>query len=377
MIDLFKVTHYPTEWKKMAANENENKNFSVVLVKQGDIQYQNRPIPTPKPNEAQVNVKVTGICGSDVHYWQHGRIGDFILKAPMVLGHESAGIVSAVGKDVKDLKVGDHVAIEPGVPCRVCELCKGGKYNLCPDMKFAATPPYDGTLTNYFTIASDFCHPLPSHVSLEEGALVEPLAVAVYCVVDRSNIKPGDRVIVFGAGPIGLLVSAVAKASGASHVTIVDINQSRIDFARTYSGNSHVLLERHQPGEDSITYSRRTAGYIVDGGGRADVTIDCSGAETCVQMGIYVTKSGGTLLLVGMGGLVSSLPLADAAIREVDVRGTFRYANSYGRAIRLIECGAVDVKPLITHRYALDKSVEAFELVRDGRDGVVKLQIHG
>lgn len=223
-----------------------------------------------------------------MHYWQHGGIGSFQLKEPMILGHESAGVVAALGPNVKNLKVGDRVALEPGVACRMCDQCKSGRYNLCYEMSFAATPPVDGTLCNYYKHAADFCFKLPDHVSLEEGALIEPLSVGIHAA-RRGNITSGSRVFIFGAGPVGLLCAAAAKAAGAGHVTIADLVPSRLEFAKNYYTDSQVLLQRAQPGEPNMEYSRRMVSAILETEELADAVIDCTGAETCVQMSVLAS----------------------------------------------------------------------------------------
>lgn len=190
------------------------QNLSFILKKPNDVEFAERPVPElPTPHDVLVAVNYTGICGSDVHYWQHGAIGHFAVKDPMVLGHESAGTVIQVGSAVKFLVPGDRVALEPGYPCRRCDGCLAGRYNLCPDIIFAATPPYDGTLTGFWAAPADFCYKLPEHVSLQQGALIEPLAVAVH-IVKQAGISPGTSVVVMGAGPVGLLCAAVARSFG-------------------------------------------------------------------------------------------------------------------------------------------------------------------
>ncbi|KAI9493956.1 chaperonin 10-like protein [Zychaea mexicana] len=351
-------------------------NQCVVLREKHNIVLENRPIPELGLGDVLINVKATGICGSDIHYWLHGGIGDFQLKAPMILGHESAGIVADVGPGVKHLKVGDRVALEPGVACRLCDQCKSGRYNLCPEMSFAATPPIDGTLCNYYKHAADFCFKLPDHVSLEEGALIEPLSVGIHSA-RRANIKSGDRVIVFGAGPVGLLCAAAAKAAGAGHVTIADLVPSRLEFAKTYYTDSQVLLQRPNAGEPNMEYSRRMTQEILKTEELADAVIDCTGAETCVQMSVLLSKNGGSVVLVGMGGSVQALPISEISSREVDIKGIFRYCNTYATAVKMLASGIIDVKPLITHSYPLSDSVEAFKHVKEGRDGAIKVQIIG
>ena len=181
------------------------QNLSFVLQEPGKVEFEDRPVPTIEDaNQVIINVRWTGICGSDIHFWVEGAIGDLVVKSPMVLGHESAGIVTAVGEKVTTLKVGDRVCMEPGIPCRVCARCKEGRYNLCPEMRFAATPPIDGTLAKYYRLPEDFCYKLDESMSLEEGALIEPLSGALHAV-RQANVKPGNSIVIFGAGPMGLL----------------------------------------------------------------------------------------------------------------------------------------------------------------------------
>ena len=260
-----------------------------MLKAKNEIVYEDRPIPElPSPYDVIVKPRWTGICGSDVHYWVEGRIGHFVVESPMVLGHESAGIVHSVGDKVTTLKVGDPVAMEPGVPCRRCIRCKEGKYNLCPDMRFAATPPYDGTLARYYALPEDYCYKLPEGMSLEEGALIEPTAVAVH-ITRQAAVKPGDSVVVFGAGPVGLLCCAVAKAYGATKIVTVDINDERLQFALKFAATTSFKSARVSAEENARNMIRDC-----DLGPGADIIIDASGAEPCIQTAIHALRMGGT-----------------------------------------------------------------------------------
>ncbi|KAM7435641.1 hypothetical protein ABFA07_014434 [Porites harrisoni] len=343
-------------------------NLSAVLRKVDDLCLEERPVPQPGKGEVQIAMYAVGICGSDVHYWKKGRIGDFILKAPMVVGHESSGTVSAVGEGVTDLKVGDRVAIEPGYSCRTCSFCKEGRYNLCPDMKFAATPPYDGSLCRYYVHPADFCFKLPNHVSFEEGALLEPLSVAVHAC-NRAGITMGSKVLVCGAGPIGLVNLMTAKACGATTVTITDIDEGRLNKAKELGADYIIKVD---PSKDSKDLANR----VKDCMGPADQSIECSGAEASFHTAIHATKSGGTLVVVGMGKPEVKFPIVDALVREVDIRGIFRYVNCYPKALALVASGAVNVKPLVTHHFKLEQSLEAFETSRTGAGGAIKVMIH-
>lgn len=200
-------------------------NVSYVLQEIEKTVFEDRPVAELQPNEVRVNIRQTGLCGSDCHYKSHGRIGDFVLRAPMVLGHESSGVVTAVGAAVTDRKVGDRVALEPGVPCCACARCLRGDYNQCEKLVFAATPPYDGTLATYYNLHAAFAHPIPDAMSLEAASLMEPLSVAVHAAVSRGGVRALENVLVFGAGPVGLLAAAVARAYGAKRVYVPLLTQ--------------------------------------------------------------------------------------------------------------------------------------------------------
>lgn len=261
-----------------------------------------------------VNVKYTGICGSDVHYWQHGAIGHFVVKEPMVLGHESSGIVTGVGDAVTTLKVGDRVCMEPGIPCRRCVRCKEGVYNLCPDMAFAATPPIDGTLAKYYSLPEDFCYKLSDKLSLEEGALMEPLAVGVH-ITRQAGVRPGDNIVIFGAGPVGLLCGAVSRAYGARKIVTVDINEERLAFAKQYAATHTVVSQRESP-QDSAARIIAAA----DLGIGADRVIDATGAEPCIQTALHVIRNGGTYVQGGMGKSDINFPIMAVCTKEVTVK---------------------------------------------------------
>ncbi|KAE8381721.1 hypothetical protein BDV26DRAFT_254950 [Aspergillus bertholletiae] len=281
----------------------------------------------------------------------------------MVLGHESAGVVEKIGSQVKTLAVGDRVALEPGVPCRRCTFCKAGKYNLCGDMAFAATPPFDGTLAKYYVLPEDFCYRLPTNVSLEEGAVVEPLSVAVH-LVRQAALQPGQTVVVFGAGPVGLLCCAVARAFGASKVIVVDVQTKRLEFARAYAATGDFL-----PGMDSSPADNairiREENEL---GAGADVVIEASGAEPSVYTGIHVLKPGGTYVQGGMGKEDVKFPITAACTKELLIRGSFRYSSGdYKLAIELIAAGKINVKALITQIFKFEDAPQAFEEVKSGK----------
>ncbi|CAI8049829.1 Sorbitol dehydrogenase, partial [Geodia barretti] len=260
----------------------EDGNLSLVLRGPGDLQLEQRPVPKPARGEVLLGMRSVGICGSDVHYWTHGRIGDFVLTSPMVMGHEASGKVVAVGDGVKDLKPGDRVAIEPGVPCRTCPHCKDGRYNLCPDMRFCATPPVDGSLAQFYCHPADFCYKLPENVSYDEGALLEPLSVGVHAC-RRAGVALGSHVLVCGAGPIGLVCLLTAKACGATSVIITDLDAGRLEVAKKL-GADHVVQVSTR---DSLQLSRIITEQL---GCEPDQSIECSGAEPSIATAIYVRE---------------------------------------------------------------------------------------
>ena len=288
----------------------------------------------------------------------------------MVLGHESAGTVVEVGSDVKSLKKGDRVAMEPGIPCRHCVRCKEGKYNLCPDMAFAATPPYDGTLAKYYVLPADFCYKLPENMSLEEGALMEPLSVAVH-ITKQSGLKQGDTVVVFGAGPVGLLCCAVAKALGAKKVIAVDINTERLEFAKSFAADASFVPEKISAAENAQRL--RDENGLPAG---ADVAIDASGAEPSVQTAIHTLRMGGSYVQGGMGRDEITFPILAACTKELTISGSFRYGpGDYQTAVDLTSSGKIDVKKLISRKVSFDDAEQAFEDVKAGK--AIKVLIEG
>ncbi|KAH8116791.1 xylitol dehydrogenase [Phellopilus nigrolimitatus] len=283
-------------------------NNSFVLKGILDASFEQRPIPELKPDEVLIEVKKTGVCGSDVHFYAEGRIADNIVTQPFTLGHESSGVISKVGTKVTSVKVGDRVAMEPGATCRVCDVCKAGKYQLCADCIFAADHPKDGTLGRYYKLPADLTYKLPEHLTLEDGAMMEPLSVAVHAVSYIAKACVGQNVVVFGCGPIGLLCMAVAKAFGMARIIAIDIVPARLEFAKTYAATDTFLPPLPVQGESKIVYSKRTVAFLREtlgveerGPKSIDLVIDATGSETCIQMGFYVAKIGGTYVQVNIG----------------------------------------------------------------------------
>lgn len=336
-------------------------NLSAILYKKLDLRLEERPIPEPAKGEVQLCMQKVGICGSDVHYWQHGGIGDrFIVTGPMLLGHECSAVVTKVGEGVSHLKVGDRVAIEPHGVCRTCEQCKSGRYNLCPNVFFLATPPDSGALARYHVHGADFVFKLPDNVSFEEGALIEPLSVGLHAC-RRARLAMGHRVLVCGAGPIGLCAMLSAKAFGASAVCVTDIDPKRLEFAKEVGATHTVLIER---GSSEEEVAKKVAETL---GGAPDRTIECSGAQFSVNLGVFATKPGGVFTIVGHGPNKVEFPVVSLVAKEIEIVGSFRYINTWQTAIDMISCGKINVAPLVTHRYTLEETMQAFEMSKSGQ----------
>lgn len=347
-------------------NQRSKCNLTLVLKEKLKMELEQRPLPgKPAPNEVSLATHTVGICGSDVKYWQQGKIGHFVLTKPMILGHETSATVIEIGENVKNLRPGDKVAVEVGLPCSVCARCRAGKYNLCSEMAFAATPPYDGTLTRYFNHPADFCYKLPEAVSLEEGALLEPLAVAVHAC-QRSSIKLGDVVLVCGAGAVGLVSMLSAKAFGAQHVIVTDVLESRLEFARKMGASATVLVERNSKVSDLSNQVRCIADRLKPGSDGIDVVLECSGAESSINLALESTCVGGQIVCIGCQPDTVTVQLSSALMREIDIKSVFRYRNCYPIAMALVESGKINLKPLITHRFRLEQAVEAFEACSRG-----------
>ncbi|HVF09382.1 MAG TPA: NAD(P)-dependent alcohol dehydrogenase, partial [Abditibacteriaceae bacterium] len=315
----------------------------------------------------RIRINKVGICGSDVHYWEHGRIGDFVVREPMILGHECAGTVVEVGARVTHLKPGDRVALEPGVPRLSNAIShyymKRGEYNLCPDIFFFATPPDHGAFCDYVNHPADFCFKLPDNVSLEAGALIEPMSTGIYA----SRVAPivmGDTVVITGAGPIGLVNILTAKAAGAAQVIISDVVPERLQVAL------EVGATRVVPGDAGEL--KEAARSLTDGRG-ADVCIECAGHPSALNACIAAARPGATVVLIGMPpGDTATLNINDLIVREIKLRPIFRYNNTFPTGVNLLASGRVNLQPLISKRFKLSEVPTAFEYVVGNRATCVK-----
>ncbi|XP_013413887.2 sorbitol dehydrogenase isoform X1 [Lingula anatina] len=337
-----------------------DKNLTAILRSVGDLRLEETDIPEPKRGEVQLAMHSVGICGSDVKFWQKGIIGVYVVRNPLILGHESSGTVVALGEGVTSLKVGDRVAIEPGVPCMQCSVCMEGRYNLCDDLTFCATPPDDGTLRRFYCHNAKFCHKLPDNMSFEEGAMMEPFSVGVHAC-RRAQIGPGYTVLITGAGPIGLMVLVAAKAMGATAICITDISESRLEFAKSFGANYTILID---PKDDTEAVADKVK---VAMGCLPRVTVECTGVESGLQLGFHATRPGGIVQIVGIGPPDVTIPLGLAVAKEIDIHTNLRYCNDYPVAIELVSSGQVHIKPMVTHRFNLEQTLEAFEMAKSGQ----------
>lgn len=305
-----------------------------------------------------------------VHYWQHGAIGRYAVEKPIILGHESSGIVVECGKSVKGFAVGDRVVLEPGSTCNTCNHCRSGRYNLCQAVRFAATPPYDGTLAAYYRVPQECCYKLPSHVSLRDATLIEPLSVAVHSSLQAGSMQE-KCVAVFGAGPVGLLCSAVARAFGASTVVTVDVVRSRLASALKHGATHTYQMSSESPERNTVDLLSAAG---VQGG--FDIVLDATGAEPCVNCGIHALTQGGAFVQVGLGKPNLSIPVGQICDKEISFKGSFRYGpGDFQLAIGLLNSHRVKLDGLITHEFSFSEAEDAFKNVA-GRSGI-KSVIYG
>jgi D-xylulose reductase len=339
---------------------------ALVLERKLELSLRDIDLPLEVgPNDVKVKVHTVGICGSDVHYYTHGKIGPFAVNEPMVLGHEASGVVVEVGSKVKNLKPGDRVCMEPGVPDSASRASKLGLYNVDPSVTFWATPPVHGCLAPYVVHPAAFTFKLPDSVSFEEAAMVEPFAVGLQAAA-KARIAPGDLAVVIGAGPIGIMVALAALAGGCSRVLISDLQQTKLDIAARYPGITPVNI-RNEKLVDAV--QRETDNW------GADVVFEASGSPRAFDDIFLLPRPGGCVVLVGMPVEPVSFDVPGAALKETRIETVFRYANVFDRAIAMMGSGKVDLKPLISETFRFEESVEAFERAAEGRPGDVKLQI--
>ena len=339
---------------------------TAVMKAIGKIELEEREIPQPKEGEVLIKIGYVGICGSDVHYFETGAIGDFVVKPPFVLGHEAAGTVVALGEGVDSLKIGDRVAMEPGKTCGHCEFCRTGRYNLCPDVQFFATPPYDGVFQEYVAYDASMCFRLPDNVSLMEGALIEPLAVGFHAA-NQGGAHIGQKAVVFGSGCIGLMCLLALKAEGVTEVYVVDVIDKRLEKAMELGAAGVINSSK----EDAVERIMELAG-----GYGVDLAIDTAGADVTINQGIRMVKPGGTIVCVGYSrsGKVT-LDMSVVLNKEITFRTVFRYRHIYPMAIAAVSSGLINLRNVVTDTFTLDEIQEAMMKSVNDKVNIVKAVI--
>jgi len=328
-----------SEVRKMA-----NKNRCLYLDNKQKLTIESKDIPKPKNGEVLVKIAANGICGSDVHFYHTGRLGNFIVTDPYIPGHEASGTIVACGEGANLYKEGTRVVIEPGIPCGFCRYCKTGRYNLCPDVIFLSAPPINGTFCDYLTINENFVFPIPDSLSFEDAALVEPLAVAIHAI-NRTRIVPGDMGVIVGAGPIGLLTLQAFKAAGGGRVVCIDMIESRLETAQKLGADEIIIPDANTPLQDI-----------------GDMIFETAGSDAATAELFKIAKHGGRVIQIGWPkGNTVDLDVATMMEKELDYIGVNRYANAFETAVTWLSAGRIKTNEIITQRYPFEKSPEAFQ----------------
>ena len=336
---------------------------TAVMLGIGKMGFEEREIPVPKDNEVLVKLEYVGICGSDLHYYETGAIGDYVVEPPFVLGHEPGGTVVEVGKNVKHLKAGDRVALEPGKTCGHCEFCKTGNYNLCPDVVFFATPPVDGVFQEYVAHEADLCFKLPDNVSTMEGALIEPLAVGFHAAM-QGGARAGQTAVVMGAGCIGLVTMMALKAMGVSRVYVVDIMEKRLEKALELGADGVI----HAGQLDAVEELRK----LTNGNG-SDLVVETAGTQVTTVQAIHMAKKGAVIVLVGYSKSGEmTLPMSLVLDKELTFKTVFRYRHIYPMAIDAVAAGKVNLKGIVTDIFTLDEIQKAMDHSVNNKADIVK-----
>ncbi|KAJ6186825.1 hypothetical protein N7519_001733 [Penicillium mononematosum] len=343
-------------------------NPSLQITADQKLKSVDTPVYAPKPGEALVHIKATGICGSDLHFWKTGRIGSLVFEGDCTIGHEASGIVLQCGEG------GDRVAVEPGVPCEHCFLCDEGRYNLCDDVQFAGVYPYEGTMQRYKNHPAKWLHKLPDNVTFAEGALLEPLSVVMHGV-KSAGLSLGRGVVVCGAGPIGLIALAAARASGAHPIVVTDLEPARLAFAKEFVPSCITYeVDRTKDSQGNAEAIRALFGsgeYFAP-----ETILECTGVESSVCTAAYTARRGGTVMVIGVGkAIMNNLPFMHISLAEIDLRFINRYRDTWPPAVACLSGGILDLKKLVSHRFPLEKAQDALHLCADTRNGSIKVLV--
>ena len=344
----------------------DGKMKTAVMLDIGKMGFEERQIPVPKENEVLVKIEYVGICGSDLHYYEHGRIGNYIVKPPFVLGHESGGTVVETGKAVKHLKVGDRVALEPGKTCGHCEFCRKGLYNLCPDVIFFATPPVDGVFQEYVAHEAALCYKLPDNMDTLEGALIEPLAVGMHAS-KQGGATLGQTAVVTGAGCIGLCSMMSLKAFGVTEVYVTDVQPKRLEKAMELGASGTINSREQDPVKEILRLT---------GGRGVDLAIEASGIEQCADQCVDMLVKGGTLVQVAYSRSGHmNINMGQICDKEITVKSVFRYRHIYPAAIAAVSSGKINLKGIVTNTFELDNIQNAMDQSVNDKANIVKAVI--
>ncbi|MCL2378876.1 MAG: NAD(P)-dependent alcohol dehydrogenase [Defluviitaleaceae bacterium] len=329
-------------------------NRCLYLDNKHNLTIENKEIPKPGPGQVLVKVAANGICGSDIHFFQDGRLGNFVVTTPYIPGHEASGTIVALGTDANLCQQGQRVVIEPGIACGLCAQCKIGRYNLCPKVVFLSAPPVDGTFCDYLCINENFVFPIPDSLSLEHAAFAEPLAVAIHSI-NRAQMRPGETGVIVGAGPIGLLTLQAFKAAGGGRVVCVDLLESRLEVAKKLGADDVII-----PGKDMHNIG--------------DVIFETAGSSSATAGLFQMAKHGGRVVQVGWpDGNKVELDIAVMMDKELDYIGVNRYANAFEAAVTWLADGRIVVDDLITQRYQFNNAPEAFNWANERPNETIKV----
>lgn len=336
----------------------------AVMHGKQDVAMEQRPVPSPKRGEVLIRIQTVGICGSDLHYYTEGKIGDVEVQMPFILGHEVAGVIEELGEDVRDLRVGDLVAVEAGLPCGTCEFCRSGHYNLCEKMRFLATPPVDGAFSEYLAYPADWVYRMPENLTAAEGALIEPLAVGLHAA-EIAGTQLGDTAFIFGCGCIGLITLLALRSRGVSQIYMSDVLEARMEKAREL-GATRVF----DAGSENVTERVME----MTGGRGVDSVYEMTGAKPCLMQTVDVARKGGVIVLVGLGP-ESVMPFNFEKLiwKQVQIRPCFRYQNIYPKAIRALAGGLINVNQIISDRVKLEEVPEALRYHIQKKNSITKM----
>ncbi|THW52861.1 sorbitol dehydrogenase [Aureobasidium pullulans] len=352
----------------------KHNNPSLQVTADQQIKMAESPIHKPGNGEVLLHIKCTGICGSDIHFWKTGAIGPLKVEGDCCLGHEASGIVLKVGECVDELVVGDRVAVEPGVPCEKCWLCREGRYNLCEDVKFAGVYPYHGTLQRFKVHPAKWLHKIPDDVTYAEGALLEPLSVVLHGI-RRAGLTLGRGAVICGAGPIGLIALLSSRASGAHPLVITDLEASRLAFAKKLVPECETYqVQRNLSAEENANSIRKLFGDSEYGA--PETVLECTGVESSIITGAFAVRRGGTVMVIGVGRpIVNNIPFMHLSLGEINLKFINRYTDTWPAGIAAVKGKLLDLEPLVSHVFPLEKAVDAMHICADLSQGSIKVQI--